>query len=88
MVDPPKSMQIGNIVCAREDVHRRRQFNTSVQKLSRTSELGREGSVTGTREGVCLDPGERDTILGTGGPAPPGKGEGQQLVPDSGGGET
>ncbi len=54
----------------------------------RTSELGREGSVTGGREGVCLDSGERDTILGMGGPAPPGKGEGQQLVPDSGGGET
>ncbi len=46
-------------------------------------------SVTDGREGVCADPGKRDATLGTGGPAPPlpGKG-GQQLVPDSGGGET
>jgi hypothetical protein len=35
-------------------------------------------TVTDGREGVCVDPGERDAILGTGGPAPPGKGEGQQ----------
>ncbi len=47
-----------------------------------------KGSVTDGREGVCVDPGKRDAILGKGGPAPPGKGEGQQLVPDSGGGET
>ncbi len=43
------------------------------------------------REGGCADPGnpgKRDDILGTGGPAPPGKGEEQLLVPDSGGGET
>jgi hypothetical protein len=45
-------------------------------------------SVTDGRERVCADPGKRDAILGTGGPTPPGKGEGQQLVPDSGGGET
>jgi hypothetical protein len=44
--------------------------------------------VTDSEEGVCVDPGERDAILGTGGPGPPEKGEGQQLVPDSGGGET
>ncbi len=44
--------------------------------------------VTDGREGVYVDPGERDAILGTGGPAPPGKREGQQLVPDSGGGKT
>ncbi len=47
-----------------------------------------KGSVTDGREGVCMDYGERDAILGTGGPASPGKGEGQQLVLDSGGGET
>jgi hypothetical protein len=45
--------------------------------------------VSDYEEGVCVDPGERETILGTGGPGPPGKGEeGQQLLPDSGGGET
>ncbi len=43
-----------------------------------------KGSVTDGREGVCMDPGEKDAILGTGRPTPPGKGEGQQLVPDSG----
>jgi hypothetical protein len=46
-----------------------------------------ESPVTDCEEGVCVDPRERDAILGTGGPGPPGKGEGQQLVPDSGGGE-
>ncbi len=35
-----------------------------------------------------MDPGERDAILGTGRPGPSEKGKGQQLVPDSGGGET
>ncbi len=48
-------------------------------------------TVTDGREGVCADPGnpgKRDATLGTGGPAPPAKGEGQQLAPDSGGGET
>jgi hypothetical protein len=48
----------------------------------------RERIVTDSEEGVCMDPGERDAILGTGGPGPQGKGEGQQLLPDSGGGET
>jgi hypothetical protein len=36
-------------------------------------------------EGVCVDPGEREAILGTGGPGPPEKGKGQQLAPESGG---
>jgi hypothetical protein len=44
--------------------------------------------VTDGREGLCADPGKRDATLGPGGPGPPGKGEGQQLVPDSGRGET
>ncbi len=35
-----------------------------------------------------MDPEGRKTILGTGGPGPPEKGRGRQLVPDSGGGET
>jgi hypothetical protein len=48
----------------------------------------KERIVTDSEEGVCVDPGERDAILGTGGPGPPGKGEEQQLLPDSGGGET
>jgi hypothetical protein len=39
-------------------------------------------------EGVCADPEEREASLGMGGPGPPEKGGGQQLVPDSGGGET
>ncbi len=45
-------------------------------------------SVLNHGEGVCADPGKRDAILGIGGPDPPGKSEEQQLVPDSGGGET
>jgi hypothetical protein len=32
-----------------------------------------------------VDPGEKEAILGTGGPGPPEKGKGQQLAPDSGG---
>ncbi len=44
--------------------------------------------VPNCREGVCADPGKRDATLGAGGPGPPGKGDEQQLVPDSGGGET
>ncbi len=40
------------------------------------------------REGVCADPGKRDATLGAGGPGPPGRGEEQQLITDSGGGET
>jgi hypothetical protein len=35
-----------------------------------------------------VDPGEREAILGMGGPDPPEKGKGQQLVLDNGGGET
>ncbi len=35
-------------------------------------------------EGVCVDPGERKAILGTGGSGPPERGKGQQLAPDSG----
>jgi hypothetical protein len=45
-------------------------------------------SVPNHREGVCADPGKRNASLGAGGPGPPGKGDEQQLVPDSGGGET
>jgi hypothetical protein len=41
--------------------------------------------VTDSGEGVCVDPGEREAILGTGEPGPPEKGKGQQLAPDSGG---
>jgi hypothetical protein len=41
--------------------------------------------VTDSGEGVCVDPGKREAILGTGGPGPPEKGKGQQLAPDSGG---
>jgi hypothetical protein len=44
--------------------------------------------VTDGEEGVCVDPEEREAILGTGGPGPPEKGKGQQLAPDSGGGGT
>jgi hypothetical protein len=44
--------------------------------------------VTDGEEGVCVDPGEREAILGMGGPGPPEKGKGQQLAPDSGGGGT
>ncbi len=44
--------------------------------------------VTDGEEGVCVDPGEREAILGMGGPSPPEKGKGQQLAPDSGGGGT
>ncbi len=44
--------------------------------------------VTDGGEGVCVDPGEREAILGTGGPGPPEKGKGQQLAPDSGRGGT
>jgi hypothetical protein len=47
-------------------------------------ETAKLSSVTDGREGVC----ERDATLGAGGPGPPGRGEKQQLVPDSGGGET
>ncbi len=45
-------------------------------------------TVTDSEEGVCVDLGERDAILGAGGPGPPERGKGQQLVPDSGEGET
>ncbi len=44
--------------------------------------------MTDSGEQVCVDPEEREAILGMGGPGPPGKGRGQQLAPDSGGGET
>jgi hypothetical protein len=47
--------------------------------------LNFERLVTDSGEGVCVDPGEREAILGTGGPGPPEKGKGQQLAPDSGG---
>ncbi len=39
-------------------------------------------------EGVCADPEKRDATLGAGGPGPPGGGEEQQSIPDSGGEET
>jgi hypothetical protein len=39
-------------------------------------------------EGVCMDPGKRDATLGAGGPGPQVKSDEQQLVPDSGRGET
>jgi hypothetical protein len=51
-------------------------------------EIGRwlmELHVTDSEEGVCVDPGEREAILGTGEPGPPEKGKGRKLVPDSGG---
>jgi hypothetical protein len=41
--------------------------------------------VTDSGKGVCVDPGEREAILGMGGPGPLEKGRGQQLAPDSGG---
>jgi hypothetical protein len=44
-------------------------------------------SVTYSGKQVCVDPEEREAILGTGGPGPPEKGRGQQLAQDSGGGE-
>ncbi len=46
-------------------------------------------TVTEGVERVCVDPGERGTILeagGVGGPGPPGEGKGGQLASDSGGG--
>jgi hypothetical protein len=45
-------------------------------------------SVLNHGDGVCADPGKRDTTLGVGDPGPPGKDDEQQLVSDSGGGET
>jgi hypothetical protein len=42
-------------------------------------------SVEDSGEGVCVDPGEKGAILGTGVPSPPERGKGRQLVPDSGG---
>jgi hypothetical protein len=45
-------------------------------------------SVTDAGEGSCVDPGEKGAILEAGGPAPPGGGNGWQLVSDSGGEET
>jgi hypothetical protein len=44
-----------------------------------------KGSVLNYGEGVCADPEKRDAALGVGGPGPPGKSDGQQLGPDSGG---
>jgi hypothetical protein len=41
--------------------------------------------VTDSGEEVCVDPEEREAILGTVGPGPPEKRRGQQLAPDSGG---
>jgi hypothetical protein len=38
--------------------------------------------VTDSGKGVCVDPGEREAILGTGGARPLRKGIGQQLAPD------
>ncbi len=46
------------------------------------------GGVPNYGEGVCADPGKRNATLGAGGPDPPGKSDEQQLVLDSGGGET
>ncbi len=46
------------------------------------------GTVLNHGKGVCADPGKRDATLGGGGPGPPEKGSEQQLIPDSGGGET
>jgi hypothetical protein len=46
------------------------------------------GNVTDSGEGVCVDPGEREAVLGTRAPSPPERGKRQQLAPDSGGGET
>jgi hypothetical protein len=39
--------------------------------------------VADSGEGVCVDPGEKGAILGTGGPGPPERGKGWQLAPDS-----
>jgi hypothetical protein len=47
-----------------------------------------KGSVTDSGEGVCVDPGEKGTILEAGGPGPPRGGKGWQLASDSGGEET
>ncbi len=55
--------------------------NVSLCHLVNKAEL----SVTDSGEAVCVDPGERVAILGTGGPGPPENRKGQQLVPDSGG---
>ncbi len=44
--------------------------------------------VADSGEGVCVDPGEKEAILETGGPSPPEKGKGRQLAPDSGREET
>ncbi len=46
------------------------------------------GSVTDSKEGVCVDPGEKGAILEAGGPGPPGGRKGWQLSSDSGGEET
>jgi hypothetical protein len=45
-------------------------------------------SVTDSKEGVCVDPGEKGAILEAGGPGPPGGGKGWQLASESGGEET
>ncbi len=42
-------------------------------------------SVADSGEGVCVDPEEKEAILGMGGPGPPERGRGRQLAPDSGG---
>ncbi len=42
--------------------------------------------VTDSVEGVCVDSGEKEAILETGGPGPPGGEKGGQLASDSGGG--
>jgi hypothetical protein len=45
-------------------------------------------SVTDSKEGVCVDPGEKRAILEAGGPGPPGGVKGWQLASESGGEET
>jgi hypothetical protein len=42
-----------------------------------------KGSVADSREGECVDPGEKGAILETGRPGPPERGKERQLAQDS-----